>query len=134
MIPEFKPGDFPDPLQVEDANGERNFELTAPFRYQYAWESRPLRPFEIFVPSGTPWNGASIPRFFWRVFGSPFVGLHRKPSVVHDYLWIEAKAGRCTYQRANWVFWHALRSQGVRPFKAWLMWAATEFNAWLHGA
>ena len=29
-------------------------------------------------------DGASIPRLLWRVAGSPFVGLHRKASVIHD--------------------------------------------------
>lgn len=29
-------------------------------------------------------NGASIPRFFWRVVGSPFRGYYRKASVFHD--------------------------------------------------
>jgi len=29
-------------------------------------------------------DGASIPKFFWRVIGSPFIGLYRDPSVIHD--------------------------------------------------
>lgn len=29
-------------------------------------------------------DGASIPRFFWRVIGSPFVGKYRRSSVIHD--------------------------------------------------
>lgn len=29
-------------------------------------------------------DGASIPRFFWRLIGSPFVGLYRRASVLHD--------------------------------------------------
>ena len=29
-------------------------------------------------------NGANIPKFFWHVIGSPFVGLYRGPSVIHD--------------------------------------------------
>jgi hypothetical protein len=123
MKPEFKPGTFPDDLDVRDVNGSRNFELLAPFRYQMPDVDG------VWVPRGAPWNGASIPRFWWRVFGSPYVGRHRKPSVIHDWLWTEAQKGRCTYQRANWMFWHGLRSRGVRPFKAWLMWLAVAFNA-----
>ncbi len=41
---------------------------------------------------GRPWyayagetvDGASIPWFFWRVIGSPFCGLYRQASVIHD--------------------------------------------------
>jgi len=29
-------------------------------------------------------NGASIPWFFYRVIGPPFVGMYRYPSVIHD--------------------------------------------------
>jgi hypothetical protein len=112
-------------LVVQDANGIRNWVLVQPFGYRSSEGDR------IHVPRGTVWNGASIPRFFWRVVGSPFVGRHRRPSVIHDCLWERAKKGRCLFSFANWVFWDALRSEGVGPIKAWLMWAAVSFNACL---
>ncbi len=31
-----------------------------------------------------PWDGASVPRFFWRLIGSPFRGRYRWPSIFHD--------------------------------------------------
>lgn len=111
-------GSFPDALKVQDLNGTRNWILTAPFVYLSSEGDR------IEVPQGTVWNGASIPRLFWRVIGSPFVGKHRKPSVIHDCLWERAKAGRCSFSFANWAFWDGLRSEGVGPVSAWIMWAA----------
>ena len=111
-------GLFPEPLVVQDANGARNWVLVEPFSYQTS------RRQVICVPRGTVWNGASIPRFFWRVIGSPFCGRHRRPSVIHDCLWERARRGACTFSEANWAFWDGLRSEGVGPVKAWLMWAA----------
>ena len=34
------------------------------------------------APAGSVIDGASIPRFFWRVIGSPFIGYYRRASVV----------------------------------------------------
>lgn len=36
------------------------------------------------APAGARIDGASIPKFFWRVIGSPFIGLYRRASVIHD--------------------------------------------------
>lgn len=36
------------------------------------------------APSGSIVDGASIPRICWRLIGSPFVGLYRRASVIHD--------------------------------------------------
>ncbi len=58
-------------------------------------DPRKMRLLEDFIyidSNGLEWratlgsiiDGASIPKFFWRVIGSPFVGLYRDPSVIHD--------------------------------------------------
>jgi len=39
---------------------------------------------EWFACTGDVVNGADIPWFLWRLFGSPFVGLFRRASVIHD--------------------------------------------------
>ncbi len=36
------------------------------------------------APKGMPTDGASIPRVFWRLIGSPFTGPYRRPAVFHD--------------------------------------------------
>lgn len=39
------------------------------------------------IPRGFEWDGASIPRFLWRVVASPFQPKLMAPSMVHDYLY-----------------------------------------------
>jgi len=36
------------------------------------------------APAGSIVDGASIPRAFWTAIGSPFVGMYRRASVIHD--------------------------------------------------
>lgn len=37
------------------------------------------------VPAGAVIDGASIPRLLWPIVGSPYTGLYRDASVIHDY-------------------------------------------------
>ena len=119
----FKLGEFPDPLRVEHVLGNCAFRLLKSFRY-IATNGEVTE-----VPVDFLRNGASSPKFWWRVMGSPFVGKHRLPSVIHDWLWTRARRGLCSYSYANLMFWDGLRSRGMGPVKAWLMWAAVWFNA-----
>lgn len=36
------------------------------------------------APKGTFTDGASIPRLFWRLIGSPLTGRYRQAAVIHD--------------------------------------------------
>ncbi|MCP4410913.1 MAG: DUF1353 domain-containing protein [Gammaproteobacteria bacterium] len=36
------------------------------------------------APKGMETDGASIPRFFWRLVGSPLSGKYRQAAVIHD--------------------------------------------------
>jgi len=38
----------------------------------------------FLAPKGMRTDGASIPRFFWRVVGSPFTGKYRRAAIFHD--------------------------------------------------
>lgn len=66
-------------------------------------------------------DGASIPRFCWYFIGSPFVGLYRRPSVIHDVY--------CENKEMPWKLVHAcfkemMLFEGVHPHKAKLMFDA----------
>ena len=42
---------------------------------------------EVVVPVGFKTDGASIPRGFWWLIGSPFTGKYLRAALVHDYLY-----------------------------------------------
>jgi hypothetical protein len=66
-------------------------------------------------------NGASIPRFFWRVIGCPFVGRYRTATILHDY-YCDLRVRPSP--AVHYMFWEKMRADGVGPRRAWLMWAA----------
>lgn len=66
-------------------------------------------------------NGASIPKFLWSEVGSPFVGLYRNASILHDYY--------CGLKHeppdlVNRMFYQAMIASNVNPAKASLMYEA----------
>lgn len=48
----------------------------------------------IYIPAGFIFDGASIPRFLWRVVGHPFNSRYITAACVHDYLYQTAKLSR----------------------------------------
>jgi hypothetical protein len=67
------------------------------------------------IPEGAILNGASIPRFLWSVYGSPFIGDYRRAALVHDY--------RCAIRDlssvySHLVFYQAMKVDKVKPFRA----------------
>lgn len=75
-----------------------------------------------YVPGGFRVNGLSVPRILWRLV-QPFEPLSREASVVHDWLCVRGEP----WGYAAWVFWAAMRANGVGPVKAWLRWAAVRY-------
>lgn len=65
-------------------------------------------------PMGKTWvakaglviDGASIPRVFWTIVGSPFNGKYRLASIVHDYF--------CDNRHATWEATHRMFYQACR--------------------
>ena len=66
-------------------------------------------------------NGASIPRFFWRVIGSPYVGKFRRASVIHD-VYCDRKDK--PYKKVHKMFYEAMLCDGVKKSKAKAMYLA----------
>lgn len=73
------------------------------------------------APKGAKVDGASIPRVFWTIVGSPYVGEYRRASVVHDVACNEEKR---SWQSVHRMFYTAMRADGVSEAKAKLMYAA----------
>ena len=65
-------------------------------------------------------NGASVPRFFWRVFPA-YIGLYRRATVFHD---VACEKKSEPSWKVHRMFYEAMRCDGVGPIQAWIMWAA----------
>ena len=74
------------------------------------------------APSGSVVNGSSIPRFFWRIAGSPYVGYHRKASVIHDVAC--EKQWAPDSRNAHRLYFEGQIAEGENPWVAWLRWLA----------
>lgn len=88
-----------------------------------------VAPFEFQAPDGSVWvaqigdiiDGASIPRFFWRIIGGPLWGKYRRASVIHDvYCALKLES----WQDVHKMFWLAMRAEGCAAWRAKLMFLA----------
>ncbi len=68
-------------------------------------------------------NGANIPWFLRRIFPI-FVGLYRDATVLHD---VECQRQTNPSWRVHYMFWEAMRCNGVHPVKAWIFWLGVRF-------
>lgn len=66
-------------------------------------------------------NGASIPRPLWSITGSPFVGLYRRATVLHDVYCVNRVRG---WRRVHKMLLEAMLADGVSQFQAWKMYMA----------
>ena len=104
-------------LLGEVRNGVQWFVLSA----NLVWQTRVGDGyFRVKVPAGFETDFASVPRFFSRLF--PATGTWSKPAVVHDYLY--QAPGGCSRFLADCLFREAMIQEGVKPWRAWLMWVA----------
>ena len=69
------------------------------------------------------YNGASVPRFFWR-WVRPEDPRVLAASAIHDRLCDPSLSVLCDSVTAAYVFWEMLRAEGLSPSTAWLMWLA----------
>ena len=85
---------------------------------------------KIIVPAGFVSDGASIPRFFWRIIGSPFRGMYRDAAIVHDWLYFSGKYTRLETDR---IFKQAMKELGVSAWRRGAMYRAVRIggaNSW----
>ncbi|SFP60235.1 DUF1353 domain-containing protein [Hydrogenimonas thermophila] len=83
---------------------------------------KPMKIMGYEVPAGFVTDGASIPRIFWSVVGSPFTGKYVEVAVLHDYLYSGAED--VSFKEANRIFYKGMRKAGVNRAKAYLMYKA----------
>lgn len=76
---------------------------------------------EFTIPKDYTWDGATIPRIFWRLIGSKTDSKFLIPSLIHDYLCENHKAVDYNRYLADKVFERLLYVSGVPAFNRWLM-------------
>lgn len=96
-------------------NPERDMKLLEPFTFTDHAGKR------WHVPAGTVVNGASIPRAFWTLVGSPYTGNYRRASVVHDY-YCDTKDEK--WEAVHRMFYDAMVAGGVSELEAKLLYGA----------
>ena len=77
--------------------------------------------YRFMVPKGYCYDGASIPRFFWRFIGSNTDNRFLIAALIHDYLCENHSCidGDCNFSTA--VFNALLEASGVNSFQRFLM-------------
>jgi hypothetical protein len=77
------------------------------------------------APAGAIIDGASIPRLFWYLIGSPFNGHYRRASVIHDvYCLTQTRP----HKQVHRMFYDAIRADGVGKVKAKAMYLALKIG------
>lgn len=76
------------------------------------------------VPNGAVVDGASIPRVFWSIIGSPWSGKYTNASVVHD--WFCAVRIR-PWKETHRMFHEAMLVSGVSRTQAKIMYLAVRY-------
>ena len=72
---------------------------------------------KIVIPKGATNDGASIPRFMWRIWGNPFDTPRYFAALVHDYLY--RKGGtKADKKRADIAYREIQKRMGVPAWKA----------------
>lgn len=83
----------------------------------------------IVIHKGYISDGASVPRFFWRLLSPKMNKCTLTPSIVHDYLY-ETKL--CTRKEADEWYYNALIENGYPKWKAMLTYAGVRLFGGSH--
>ena len=113
---------------LDDRSPDHTMSLLADFWF----EDRAGRRWH--APLGSVINGASIPRALWTLVGSPYTGLYRRASIVHDVAC--ELAGSVEERRAaDRMFFEACRAGGCSIEEATILYAGVRLgSAWSNSA
>ncbi len=79
------------------------------------------KSFDFTIPKGYTWDGATIPRIFWRLIGAKTDSRFLIPSLIHDYMCENHSCVENDRYFSTCVFERLLYVSGVSCFKRWLM-------------
>lgn len=129
--------DCNDSKEIQDGKKKFPFELFNSVKVQVQTDERTF-VFRIF--NGYTWNGADIPRFFWRIIGSRTDNDFLIASMLHDYLLefktymineiLKNEISTKEYRRlTSLIFRHVIKEQGTNIIKANIMaWCVDVFQ------
>jgi len=80
---------------------------------------------KITILPGFRWDGASVPRFFWRVVGAPFNGKYLPAALLHDALYAAELFPR---KRCDAVFLEFMAQLGVPWWRRGAMYLAVRLG------
>lgn len=130
-------------IDKEDANSLKENKKKFPFELCISLKTKiktTKREFSFLMFKGYTWNGADIPRFFWRVVGSRTDNDFLVASMLHDYLLefkvyivnevLKKQITSKEYRRlTSLVFRHIIKTQGTNTIKANVMaWCVDVFQ------
>lgn len=75
----------------------------------------------FFIPNGYTWDGATIPRVFWRLIGSKTDNRFLVPSLIHDVLCENHEYIDNNRYLSTIVFERLLCVSRVNPVSRWMM-------------
>lgn len=82
--------------------------------------------YEIEIPRLYCWNGADVPRIFWRLIGSPDNPNFLTASMIHDYMVTNRECVNNDRQLSSIIFRELLIGSGVSKIKAYIMYYAVD--------
>lgn len=96
--------------------------------FSYIFEDLGIR---ITIPKDFKTDGASIPRFLWRVLGHPFEPKVARAAVVHDFLYSKECTLNIDRKKADRVFKAILKQDGVNTIKRTLLYFGVRVGGWV---
>ena len=82
------------------------------------WHINDVCGFRFTVPAGTSTDGASIPRFLWRLCGHPLQAPRVYAALLHDWLYGNGWQMGISRQEADEIYYRLLRHFGVSAWAA----------------
>jgi hypothetical protein len=83
--------------------------------------------YRITVKKGLVSDGASVPKVFWNIIGSPFTGAYTLPALVHDALYMSEAVDR---SEADAIFFDLMEQSGVSFLKRYVMYYAVRVGGY----
>ena len=113
---------FTNPIIVELLPGGRKVRVVESFSYDIGKKGGTT----IRIPAGFVSDGASIPRIFWFIVGSPLTGKYRAGAILHDFLYYSALYPR---KRSDEIFLEAMTVLNVNKVKRTIIFWAVRIGA-----